>query len=214
MSWWKCDCHCWKSCLTAVKSYAAIKPELHSLMSSSKKWASSGQNQQSGMCAQRRLSSAWASTQSDQSSLCAQWVVEEPNFLHADSGCPGWSEFLLGEHAILLVMSWSGSNITCIFIDSNVAMYLCKAVFPRAKFLCHISHALQSLLTDFCGIITVNLYSRTDSDEKWISNNYNFGINDCGACNLWQRKFGRVLEPLESRKLESSYSSKQKLQSL
>ena len=73
---------------------------------------------------------------------------------------------------------------------------LIKAAFPRAKFLCHISHALQSLLTDFCGIITVNLYSRTDTDEKWINNNYNFGINDCRACNLWQRKFGRVLEPL------------------
>ena len=72
---------------------------------------------------------------------------------------------------------------------------LSKAAFPRAKFLCHISHALQSLLTDFCGIITVNLYSRTDTDEKWIKNNYNFGINDCRACNLWQRKFGRVLEP-------------------
>ena len=26
-----------------------------------------------------------------------------------------------------------------------------KAAFPRAKFLCHISHALQSLLTYFCG---------------------------------------------------------------
>ena len=52
-------------------------------------------------------------------------------------------------------------------------------------------------MTDFCGIITVNLYSRTDTDEKWIKNNYNFGINDCRACNLWQRKFGRVLEPLE-----------------
>ena len=62
--------------------------------------------------------------------------------------------------------------------------------------MCHISHALQSLLTDFCGIITVILYSRTDTDEKWINNNYNFGINDCRACNLWQRKFGRVLEPL------------------
>ena len=72
------------------------------------------------------------------------------------------------------------------------------AAFPRAKFLCHISHALQSLLTDFCRIITVNLYSRTDTDEKWINNNYNFGINDCRACNLWQRKFGRVLEPYDT----------------
>ena len=31
--------------------------------------------------------------------------------------------------------------------------------------------------------------------RKIVNNNYNFGINDCRACNLWQRKFGRVLEP-------------------
>ena len=37
------------------------------------------------MCAQRRLGSAWASAQSDQSSLCAQWVAKDPSFLHADS---------------------------------------------------------------------------------------------------------------------------------
>ena len=37
------------------------------------------------MCAQRRLRSAWASAQSDQSSLCAQWVAKGPSFLHADS---------------------------------------------------------------------------------------------------------------------------------
>ena len=34
------------------------------------KWATSWQNQQNGMCAQRRLRSAWASTQSDQSLHC------------------------------------------------------------------------------------------------------------------------------------------------
>ena len=38
------------------------------------KWAALWQNQNNGMCAQRRLRSAWASAQSDQ------------------SGCPGWSE--------------------------------------------------------------------------------------------------------------------------
>ena len=37
------------------------------------------------LCAQRRLRSAWASAQSDQSSLCAQWVAKGPSFLHADS---------------------------------------------------------------------------------------------------------------------------------
>ena len=49
------------------------------------KWAASWQNQQNDMCAQRRLRSAWASTQSDQSSLCAQWVAKDLSFLHADS---------------------------------------------------------------------------------------------------------------------------------
>ena len=34
-------------------------------------WATSWQNQQNGMCAQRRLRSAWASPQSDQSLRCA-----------------------------------------------------------------------------------------------------------------------------------------------
>ena len=45
-------------------------------------------------CAPSELRSAWASAESDQSSLCAQWVAKEPNFLHAESkdsdfgGCP------------------------------------------------------------------------------------------------------------------------------
>ena len=37
--------------------------------------ASAQQNQQNGMCTQQRLRSAWASAQSDQPLLCAQWVV-------------------------------------------------------------------------------------------------------------------------------------------
>ena len=37
------------------------------------------------LCVQRRLRSAWASAQSDQSSLCAQWVAKDPRFLDADS---------------------------------------------------------------------------------------------------------------------------------
>ena len=49
-----------------------------------------------------------------------------------------------------------------------ISSFMIKAAFPRAKFLCHISHVLQSLLTYFCGIITVNLYSRTDTDGHAI----------------------------------------------
>ena len=37
------------------------------------------------VCTQGRLRSAWATTQSDQSSLCVQWVAKDPSFLHVDS---------------------------------------------------------------------------------------------------------------------------------
>ena len=92
------------------------------------------------MCAQRRLRSAWASTQSDQSSLCAQWVAKDPRFLHADSGlirlggCPCWSassldaqsfcwfcheaaqleEYLCGEYGFDWQLHWP-----CMFFKST-----------------------------------------------------------------------------------------------
>ena len=81
-------------------------------------WATSWQNQQNGMCAQRRLRSAWASTQSDQSLRCTHEESLGPKLgiqhtaktLIRLGGCPGWSESSLGAHAILLVLSWGGSS--------------------------------------------------------------------------------------------------------
>ena len=74
------------------------------------KWAASWQNQQSGMCAQRRLRSAWPD-----SSLCAQWVDKDPSFLHADSEdsdqtgrMPRLIWVFAGRTATLLVFSWGG----------------------------------------------------------------------------------------------------------
>ena len=49
------------------------------------KWAAAWQNQQNGKCAQRRLGSAWAFTQPDQSSVCAQMAAKDPLLLHVDS---------------------------------------------------------------------------------------------------------------------------------
>ena len=49
------------------------------------KWAHAWQNQQNHLCAQRRLGSAWASAQTDQFSLWAQYVAKDPRFLHVDS---------------------------------------------------------------------------------------------------------------------------------
>ena len=65
------------------------------------KWAASWQNQQNGMCAQRRLRSAWASTQSDQrkmkksdeESLAPKLPTEcTAKTLMKLGRCQGWSE--------------------------------------------------------------------------------------------------------------------------
>ena len=55
-------------------------------------WAATRPNQQNDLYAQRRLRSAWESAQTDQSSLCAQWIVKDPAFLHADS--KDWSDWV------------------------------------------------------------------------------------------------------------------------
>ena len=47
-------------------------------------WAPAWQNQQNDLCTQRRFGSAWMSMQSDQSSLCTQWVAKDPRVLHVD----------------------------------------------------------------------------------------------------------------------------------
>ena len=56
------------------------------------KWATARQNRQTYMCAQPTLRSAWASAQSDQSSLCPQWVAKGPRFPYGDGAdWPEWA---------------------------------------------------------------------------------------------------------------------------
>ena len=97
-------------------SYKNICRGCHANTYSHHNWAASWQNQHNGMCTQQRLRSAWAwaSAQSDQSSLSAwrklgslatQWAAKT---LIRLCRCPGWSESLLGA-VILLVLSWGDS---------------------------------------------------------------------------------------------------------
>ena len=81
-------------------------------------WAASWQNQQSGMCTQRRLRSAWASAQSDQSllstwrklgSLATHWAHSEGS--DQTERMPRLIWVFAGRTVILLVLSWGGSNI-------------------------------------------------------------------------------------------------------
>ena len=97
------------------------------------------------MCAQQRLGSAWASAQSDQSSLYASWVAKDPTFLHADSEdpdqtgwmprlirvVPGWYESLLAAQVILLVFSCSSSIISTVLHENVMLWVLIKMALPR-----------------------------------------------------------------------------------
>ena len=81
-------------------------------------WDAGWQNQQNDPCPKRRLRSAWASAQSDQSLHCPPEETLGP-YLPTErtakalirlSRCPGWSESSLDAHVILLVLS-CGSSI-------------------------------------------------------------------------------------------------------
>ena len=62
-----------------------------------------------------------------ESSLCAQWVAKDLNFLHADSkDWSDWADAGLGAHDILKVLSCAGSNI-CMFSD------VATRIFPQTS---------------------------------------------------------------------------------
>ena len=70
------------------------------------------------LCAQRRLRSAWASVQSDQSSLCGKWVAKDPSFLHVDSDDSDQT----GRMPKLI---WVFTGCTCYFVGFVVRRLKC-----------------------------------------------------------------------------------------
>ena len=72
------------------------------------------------MIAQQRLSLTWASTYSDHSLRFALnlWV-NDPVLFQADSEASDQTESLLGAQAILLVLSYCGSNIRFALLHRN-----------------------------------------------------------------------------------------------
>ena len=93
--------------------------------------AASWQNQQNGMCAQRRLWSAWASAQSDQSLRCPHEEnlgPELPTERTAKTDQTGQKPSLIwvfdGRIVILLVLSWGGSFDEIPIVWSPAMAYL------------------------------------------------------------------------------------------
>ena len=97
-------------------------------------WAAAWQNQQNDLCAQRRLRSAWASAQSDQSQRCPPEAKLGPKLptertaktLIRLGGCPGWSESSLGTksfcwfcHEVAQNSSSSSLHMQHIYISSR-----------------------------------------------------------------------------------------------
>ena len=115
-------------------------------------WSTAWQNQQNDLCAQRRLRSAWASAQSDQSQRCPPETKLGPKLpiertaktLIRLGGCPGWSESSLGTKVILLGLSWGGSK--CFFLKSKYAAHIHFITFftfhiePNMKLFSHANN--------------------------------------------------------------------------
>ena len=78
-------------------------------------WATAWQTNKM-MRAQRRLRSACASAQSDQSSLCTLWVGKDPRFLHADSD--DWSDWVAAQ--IDLCLRWAHSWFCCFVVLRHI----------------------------------------------------------------------------------------------
>ena len=134
------------------------------------------------LCAQRRLRSAWASTQYDQSSLYTQWVAKNPSFLHADSEDPDQTErtprliwVFAGRTLILLVLSCRGSytdgqkipirkfNSNFFVICYALFMIRCNGTFVHVKLTLyarvHAAACSYANWTLCCGDANVKLSS-------------------------------------------------------
>ena len=64
--------------LLQLKTWALLVLRMMLLYFTTKsyRWAAAWQNQQTDLCTQRRLRSAWASARSYQSSQCTQWIAK------------------------------------------------------------------------------------------------------------------------------------------
>ena len=109
-------------------------------------WAASWQNQQNGMCAQRRLGSAWASAQSDQTGRMPRLI------------CLCWA------HLSMLVLSRGGSfAVTAQFILSifNLKCVIIECLFNNEGKLSHYSFKIvDSVRSEWwlrqCSVVVAN----------------------------------------------------------
>ena len=118
-------------------------------------WATSWQNQQNGMCAQQRLRSAWASAQSDQSSLSA-WIsypLSTQRRLIRLGRWPGWV-FAGLSHFVGFVMRWLTAK--------------CPVLTAAVKGLNGLNHEKRDLSIMWFIILQKRMRSRSVMLNFWL----------------------------------------------
>ena len=116
------------------------------------------------VCAQRRLRSAWASAQSDQSLRCPHeeslglsYPLSTQQRLTRLGGCPGWSETLLGSQSLWLVLSCCGSYSTRVTLSTESNLLLFKTL-NRMQLRIKYRRFAPNVLNIFCE--TINLQNQ------------------------------------------------------
>ena len=95
-------------------------------------WAAAWQNQQNGLCAQRRLRSVWASAHSDQSIRCPhnesfQYGHLATHWAHSEDSCQtGWMPGLI----------WDFAGRTCHFFCFVTSKFICSYLSETALHVC------------------------------------------------------------------------------
>ena len=135
------------------------------------------------LCSQRRLGSAWASTQSDQSSLRVWWVAKDPSFLHADSedsdqiGQMPRLIWVFAGHILILVLWCCGSN------NVNIDLLYCVILYT-----CRICQFIPEIYT-YQSFFSANLTPNCQFCCIWFFKNNEKGIKIPYFTKLSQRQF-------------------------
>ena len=141
------------------------------------------------LCAQPKVRSAWAFAQSDQSSLCAQWVAKGPSFLHADSEdsdqtgqMPRLIWVFAGSTFHFVGLSCCGSNCD----PNNLVLYRLTNSRLRSDFLAYPSIQIRDIPMFTCWrqnrshmavhVWQAWLYSRQPTPDIWHHDVPNYRI--------------------------------------
>ena len=97
-----------------------------------------------------------------ESSLCAQWLVKDPSFLHADNEdsdqngrMPRLIWVFAGRTAILLVLSCCGSNLLSPLVDS---------CFPVRS---HLTYFIEGILPNATSFLEIIMGRKSSVNVPW-----------------------------------------------